>query len=86
MLYFHKISLWAEGIINVEKYQLVFVINAGKLKELNGNAPEEQKLTKDDLGHLEKMLSIACNASTEIPSAQQLQALLKAINWPTGMN
>ncbi|XP_015277901.1 PREDICTED: phospholipase A-2-activating protein isoform X1 [Gekko japonicus] len=55
----------------------------GKLKELNGNAPEEQQLTEDDLDHLEKMLSIACNTSTETPSTQQLQALLKAVSWPT---
>ncbi|XP_053150761.1 phospholipase A-2-activating protein isoform X2 [Hemicordylus capensis] len=53
-----------------------------KLKELNGNAPEEQQLTEDDLGLLEKMLSIICNTSAEIPTAQQLQILWKAINWP----
>ncbi|XP_054843324.1 phospholipase A-2-activating protein isoform X2 [Eublepharis macularius] len=54
----------------------------GKLRELNGNAPEEQQLTEDDLDLLEKLLSIACNTSMETPSAQQLQALLKAISWP----
>ncbi|XP_062985272.1 phospholipase A-2-activating protein [Elgaria multicarinata webbii] len=54
----------------------------GKLKELNGSAPEEQQLTEDDLGLLEKMLSITCNNSIEIPTAQQQQTLWKAINWP----
>ncbi|XP_048360052.1 phospholipase A-2-activating protein [Sphaerodactylus townsendi] len=55
----------------------------GKLKELNGTAPEQQQLTEDDINNLEKMLSIACSTSMETPSAQQLQALLKAISWPT---
>ncbi|KAF7244575.1 Phospholipase A-2-activating protein [Varanus komodoensis] len=54
----------------------------GKLKELNGSAPEEQQLTEDDLRLLENMLSIICNNSVETPTAQQLQTLWKAINWP----
>nr|XP_034953362.1 phospholipase A-2-activating protein isoform X1 [Zootoca vivipara] len=54
----------------------------GKLKELNRSAPAEQQLTEDDLGLLEKMLSITCNTSSEAPTAQQLQTLWKAINWP----
>ncbi|XP_074923567.1 LOW QUALITY PROTEIN: phospholipase A-2-activating protein [Chelonoidis abingdonii] len=54
----------------------------GKLKELNGNAPEEQKLTEDDLILLEKLLFVTCNTSLETPTAQQLQTLWKAINWP----
>ncbi|XP_036290103.1 phospholipase A-2-activating protein isoform X3 [Pipistrellus kuhlii] len=54
----------------------------GKLKELNGTAPEEKKLTENDLVLLEKILSITCNSSFEKPTAQQLQVLWKAINWP----
>ncbi|NXK26744.1 PLAP protein, partial [Arenaria interpres] len=54
----------------------------GKLKELNGSATEEHKLTEDDLIILEKLLSTTCNNSTETPTAQQLQTLWRAINWP----
>ncbi|XP_073907786.1 phospholipase A-2-activating protein isoform X3 [Castor canadensis] len=54
----------------------------GKLKELNGTAPEEKKLTEDDLVLLEKILSLICNSSSEKPTAQQLQILWKAIHWP----
>ncbi|NXG69255.1 PLAP protein, partial [Baryphthengus martii] len=54
----------------------------GKLKELNGSATEEHKLTEDDLVFLEKLLSATCNTSAETPTAQQLQTLQKAINWP----
>lgn len=56
----------------------------GKLKELNGTAPEEKKLTENDLILLEKILSITCNSSFEKPTAQHLQILWKAINWPEG--
>ncbi|RLV97007.1 hypothetical protein DV515_00012223 [Chloebia gouldiae] len=54
----------------------------GKLKELNGTAAEEHKLTEDDLIVLEKLLSATCNTSTETPTAQQLQTLWRAVNWP----
>jgi len=56
----------------------------GKLKELNGNAAEENKLTEDDLIILEKLLSATCNTSAETPTAQQLQTLWRAVNWPEG--
>lgn len=56
----------------------------GKLKELNGTAPEDKKLTEDDLVLLEKILSLVCNNSSEKPTAQQLHILWKAINWPEG--
>lgn len=59
--------------------------HAGKLKELNRSAPEERQLTEDDLDLLEQMLSLTCDASAETPTAQQLQTLWKAINWPNGM-
>ncbi|XP_075581932.1 phospholipase A-2-activating protein isoform X4 [Pelecanus crispus] len=54
----------------------------GKLKELNGSANEEHKLTEDDLIILEKLLSATCNTSAETPTAQQLQTLWRAVNWP----
>ncbi|XP_074850154.1 phospholipase A-2-activating protein isoform X2 [Carettochelys insculpta] len=54
----------------------------GKLKELNGSAPEEQKLTEDDLILLEKILFVTCNTAAETPAAHQFQTLWKAINWP----
>ncbi|KAM9251243.1 phospholipase A-2-activating protein [Cariama cristata] len=54
----------------------------GKLKELNGSATEEHKLTEDDLIILEKLLSAMCNTSAETPTAQQLQTLWRAVNWP----
>lgn len=56
----------------------------GKLKELNGSAGEEHKLTEDDLIILEKLLSATCNTSAETPTAQQLQTLWRAVNWPEG--
>lgn len=56
----------------------------GKLKELNGTAPEDKKLTEDELVLLEKILSLICNNSSEKPTAQQLHILWKAINWPEG--
>ncbi|KAM4637656.1 phospholipase A-2-activating protein isoform 3-T3 [Amazona ochrocephala] len=54
----------------------------GKLKELNSSATEEHKLTEDDLTILEKLLSATCNTSAETPTAQQLQTLWRAVNWP----
>uniref|UniRef100_A0A8C3WRU6 Phospholipase A-2-activating protein n=1 Tax=Catagonus wagneri TaxID=51154 RepID=A0A8C3WRU6_9CETA len=54
----------------------------GKLKELNGTASEEKKLTEEDLVLLEKILSLICNNSSEKPTVQQLQTLWKAVNWP----
>ncbi|XP_042643543.1 phospholipase A-2-activating protein isoform X1 [Tyto alba] len=54
----------------------------GKLKELNCSAVEEHKLTEDDLITLEKLLSATCNTSAETPTAQQLQTLWRAVNWP----
>ncbi|NXU50777.1 PLAP protein, partial [Turnix velox] len=54
----------------------------GKLKELNGNAAEEHKLTEDDLIILEKLLAVTCNNSSEAPTPLQLQTLWKAVNWP----
>ncbi|MEE6459049.1 hypothetical protein FKM82_000524 [Ascaphus truei] len=54
----------------------------GKLKELNNAAPEEQKMPEEDLMQLDKLLSVAANPSGETATAQQLDTLWKAINWP----
>ncbi|NXN99308.1 PLAP protein, partial [Rhinopomastus cyanomelas] len=54
----------------------------GKLKELNGTAAEEHKLTEDELIILEKLLSTTCSASAEKPTMQQIQTLWKAVHWP----
>ncbi|KAM5300011.1 phospholipase A-2-activating protein isoform 3-T3 [Ctenodactylus gundi] len=79
----------AKFIIDNTKGQMLGVGNTsfsdpftGKLKELNAMAPEEKKLTEDDLVLLEKILSLICNSSSEKPTAQQLQILWKAVNWP----
>ncbi|KAM4809172.1 phospholipase A-2-activating protein [Rhinophrynus dorsalis] len=54
----------------------------GKLKELNDAAPEEQKLPEEDLIQLDKLLSVAVNPSGETATAQQLDTLWRAVNWP----
>ncbi|XP_069096867.1 phospholipase A-2-activating protein isoform X2 [Pleurodeles waltl] len=54
----------------------------GKLRELNGSAPAEQKLSEDELDLLEKLLSVVGNPSTETPTARQLDILWKAVRWP----
>lgn len=72
------LSKFGQGIL---KFWFWFL---GKLKELNGSAPEEKKLTEDDLVLLEKILSLICGNASEKPTAQQLQVLWKAINWPEG--
>ncbi|KAM8962208.1 phospholipase A-2-activating protein [Pelodytes ibericus] len=53
-----------------------------KLKELNDSAPEEQKMPEEDLMRLEKLLTLAVNPSEEVATAQQLDTLWRAINWP----
>ncbi|XP_064410787.1 phospholipase A-2-activating protein [Latimeria chalumnae] len=55
----------------------------GKLKELNGEAPGEHKLSEEALQRLENLLFVVSNLSgTEVPTTQQLDVLWKAINWP----
>ncbi|XP_078532836.1 phospholipase A-2-activating protein [Lissotriton helveticus] len=54
----------------------------GKLRELNGSAPADQKLSEDELILLEKLLVVVGNPSTETPTAQQLETLWKTIKWP----
>lgn len=66
-------------------FKLFHISHVGKMKELNGDVPEEQQLTEDDLDVLEKMLSIICSVTMETPTREQLKILWKAINWPNGM-
>ncbi|XP_020365770.2 phospholipase A-2-activating protein isoform X2 [Rhincodon typus] len=54
----------------------------GKLKELNGSTSAEQKLSESDLQMLEKFLSIVSTPALEAPTAQQLEILWKAAQWP----
>nr|XP_057923189.1 phospholipase A-2-activating protein [Doryrhamphus excisus] len=56
----------------------------GKLKELNGGAPLEHKLSEDHLESLERLLVSVCGGdSTESPpTIQQINLLWKASHWP----
>ncbi|XP_073492039.1 phospholipase A-2-activating protein [Aquarana catesbeiana] len=54
----------------------------GKLKELNEKAPEEHKLSEDDLMRLDKLLSVVVNPSGETATAQQVDTLWKTVKWP----
>ncbi|XP_062925067.1 phospholipase A-2-activating protein isoform X1 [Mobula hypostoma] len=55
----------------------------GKLKELNESTSVEQKLSEDDLQMLENFLSVVSSPSSqETPTAQQLETLWKAAQWP----
>ncbi|NXD81565.1 PLAP protein, partial [Halcyon senegalensis] len=54
----------------------------GKLRELNGNLEGDCKLRENDFIILEKLMSAPCKTSAETPTAQQLLALQKALNWP----
>uniref|UniRef100_A0A3Q3A5C5 Phospholipase A2-activating protein n=1 Tax=Kryptolebias marmoratus TaxID=37003 RepID=A0A3Q3A5C5_KRYMA len=55
-----------------------------KLKELNAEAPQEQKLSEDVLESLETLLSSVCgsNLSDPPPTIQQINVLWKASHWP----
>ncbi|XP_053321888.1 phospholipase A-2-activating protein [Spea bombifrons] len=55
---------------------------SGKLKELNHSAPEQHKMSEEDLMRLEKLLSVVINPSGEVATAQQLDTLWRAVNWP----
>ncbi|XP_030050029.1 phospholipase A-2-activating protein isoform X1 [Microcaecilia unicolor] len=54
----------------------------GKVKELNGAAPEEKRLAEEDLILLEKLLAITCKPFGETPTAPQMETLWKAAHWP----
>ncbi|XP_032873705.1 phospholipase A-2-activating protein [Amblyraja radiata] len=55
----------------------------GKLKELNDSTSADQKLSEGDLQMLEKFLCVVSSPSAqESPTAQQLEILWKAAQWP----
>ncbi|KAG7260753.1 hypothetical protein CRUP_015132 [Coryphaenoides rupestris] len=56
-----------------------------KLRELNGSAPQEHKLSEEFMESLEGMLGSVvdwANNSTQPPSLQQINLLWKASHWP----
>uniref|UniRef100_A0A668SLD6 Phospholipase A2-activating protein n=2 Tax=Oreochromis aureus TaxID=47969 RepID=A0A668SLD6_OREAU len=55
-----------------------------KLKELNGGAPQEHKLSEEVLESLERLLLSVCglNSSEPAPTIQQINLLWKASHWP----
>uniref|UniRef100_A0A3Q3LH01 Phospholipase A2-activating protein n=1 Tax=Mastacembelus armatus TaxID=205130 RepID=A0A3Q3LH01_9TELE len=55
-----------------------------KLKELNGSAPHEHKLSEEILESLEQLLVSVCgpNSTEPLPSIQQISVLWKASHWP----
>ncbi|XP_046904858.1 phospholipase A-2-activating protein [Hypomesus transpacificus] len=54
-----------------------------KLKELNGGAPQEQKLSEEVLESLEKLLLCVSDlSSAEQPTTLQISLLWKASQWP----
>lgn len=57
-----------------------------KLKELNGGAPQEHKLSEEILVNLEQLLLSVCGLnSSETPlTIQQINLLWKASHWPEG--
>lgn len=56
-----------------------------KLRELNGNAPEERKLSDEVLGNLEKLLlAVADPKSQAQPTAEQISILWRTCHWPEG--
>ena len=57
-----------------------------KLKELNGGAPQEQKLSEEVLESLEKLLLCVSDlSSAEQPTTLQISLLWKASQWPEGI-
>lgn len=56
-----------------------------KLKELNGGAPQEHKLSEDILEGLERLLESVFEPSKPAPTIQQISLLWKAAHWPEGI-
>ena len=54
--------------------------NSGKLKTLNNQAPEGQKLDDSEISYFEGLLKDVK------PTAPHLEALWKALQWPKGKN
>ncbi|KAK9524649.1 hypothetical protein VZT92_017023 [Zoarces viviparus] len=55
-----------------------------KIKELNGDAPQEHRLSEEILGSLEKLLVSVSepNSSRSPPTIQEINLLWKAAHWP----
>ncbi|MCI4377335.1 hypothetical protein PGIGA_G00202520 [Pangasianodon gigas] len=54
-----------------------------KLRELNGNAPEDRRLSDEVLGSLEKLLFTVSDAkSQDQPTAEQIGILWRTSHWP----
>lgn len=64
----------------------LFFSSPAKLKELNGGAPQEHKLSEEILESLERLLVSICepNSSNAPPTIQQINLLWKASHWPEG--
>lgn len=57
-----------------------------KLRELNGNAPEDHRLSDEVLGSLEKLLlTVSDPKSQEQPTAEQISILWRTSHWPEGI-
>uniref|UniRef100_G3Q7X6 PFU domain-containing protein n=1 Tax=Gasterosteus aculeatus aculeatus TaxID=481459 RepID=G3Q7X6_GASAC len=59
-----------------------------KIKELNGDAPQEHRLTEELLESLERLLVSVSepNSSKSPPTIQEINLLWKAAHWPEGTN
>uniref|UniRef100_A0AAZ3Q6W2 Phospholipase A-2-activating protein n=1 Tax=Oncorhynchus tshawytscha TaxID=74940 RepID=A0AAZ3Q6W2_ONCTS len=54
-----------------------------KLRELNGGAPGEYRLSEEVLGSLEKLLVSVCDpCASEQPTTEQISLLWKTSHWP----
>ncbi|KAF5905437.1 phospholipase A-2-activating protein, partial [Clarias magur] len=54
-----------------------------KLRELNGTAPEDHRLSDEVLGNLEKLLHTVSNAKNQDqPTAEQISILWRTSHWP----
>lgn len=63
-----------------------FFFSSAKLKELNGGAPQDHKLSDEILESLEMLLMSVCepDSSRPPPTLQQINLLWKASHWPEG--
>lgn len=80
-----ELAWWKNGSLS-----FVWKVNGfsflAKLKELNGGAPQEHKLSEEVLESLEGLLVSVCSSNSDepLPSIQQINLLWKASHWPEG--
>lgn len=56
-----------------------------KLRELNGNAPDDHRLSDEVLGSLEKLLIMVSDTkSQDQPTGEQISVLWRTSHWPEG--